>query len=385
MKKISALLVAATLFVTASARAEPSAAELCGKDLEVLPAFLLENDTGAKFHLEHLGQKHFDEAMTAAKKAAAEVTDAAGCDQVLRQYLKAWRKGHLNLRTLNPAPASAATETKAPTPPVTKVPQIRELSRQTMLITLPSFASQNREPLVALLKKHHAALAAHRNWIVDVRGNGGGSDSSYDPILPWLLSDETATAGAAWLSTPTNIRGQEEVCAAWAPGDAVCEKEAKIGAARMRSVKPGEYVNQEDFGAIAYERPEKPEPRRPARVAVLIDGHCGSSCEEFVLAVRQSFAVKLIGRPTFGSLDYSNLRLFTLPSGQRSLMYAISRSSRLPDYPVDVSGIQPDIYLPLPAGDSAAENETERVKRWLEGGSLDPAKTALVKPVPVKK
>jgi hypothetical protein len=36
----------------------------------------------------------------------------------------------------------------------------------------------------------------------------------------------------------------------------------------------------------------------PRRIAVLIDRGCGNSCEEFVLAVRQSFKVKTFGRPT---------------------------------------------------------------------------------------
>ena len=349
-------------------------------DLEVIPGILLQNDPGAKAHLAQFGQKHFDDAFAQAKEAAAGVTDGAACEQVLRRYLKAWRKGHLTLRSVVPAAAASGTP---PNPAATiqrgAEPRIRTLSRHTIVLTLSSFANEQRAPLIALLARHRKELASHPNWIVDVRGNRGGSDSSYEPVLPWLLPDETVTVGAEWLATPANIRGQEQACARFSPGDLECEAFTKEALARMRSVESGKYVAQDDSGGMTFERVKGRENRRPSRVAVLIDGQCASSCEEFVLIARQSFSVKLIGRPTFGSLDYSNLRPYDLPSGQRALVYATSRSLRLPDYPVDVAGIQPDIYLPLPDEDQAGEKEVQRVVRWLEGGSLAPAKSGAAK------
>jgi C-terminal processing protease CtpA/Prc len=79
--------------------------------------------------------------------------------------------------------------------------------------------------------------------------------------------------------------------------------------------------------------------------------------------VRQSFNVKLVGRRSHGSLDYSNLRPRPLPSGERMLMYAISRTNRLPGLPVDVAGVPPDIYLPEPSDKEARANEVLQVQR----------------------
>ena len=249
------------------------------------------------------------------------------------------------------------------------------MSPCTILLTLRSFASEQRALLVALLSSHRRDLVSHPNWILDVRGNSGGSDSSYEPLLPWLWSDETVTVGAEWLATPANIRGQEEVCARIAPGDVQCETYAREALARMHSVEPGQYVAQHGSDAITFERIKRREDRRPSRVAVLIDGRCASSCKEFALIAKQSFGVKLIGQPTYGSLDYSNLRPYDLPSWQRVLWYATSRSLRLLNYSIDLAGIPPDVYLPLSDEAHASEKEVERVKRWLEGGSLAPTNT----------
>jgi hypothetical protein len=338
---------------------------------------MLENDAGGKDELAQQGQAHFDAALSRARSEAARASDDEGCDAIIKAYLKAWRKGHLALMD---APASGGRDTPAAhglgAAQPERMPTVRLLSPRVALLTLPSFAEQYREPLVALLKRHREALASRPNWILDVRGNGGGSDSSYASLLPWLLPEERQDVGADWLSTPANIVGQEQVCALAAPGDAQCLKFSGQAAARMRMTTAGRYIAQEEGPSIQYVRVEKPEPRRPRRVVVLMDRGCGSSCEEFLLTVRQAFGVKLVGQPSAGTLDYSNLRPHTLPSGRRILWYATSRSHRLPELPADVAGIQPDVYFPRPGSAGERDEEIVRVQRWLESGSFAAAPTA---------
>ena len=373
MKRLAFFFVMSSCF-TLNCLGQHTAAELCVKDLEVIPGFLLENDTGAKEHLAQFGQKHFDDAMAEAKSAAMKVSDDDGCWDVLHQYLRAWRKGHLEVspKDLGLAQPAASSSAKTPAVPRKDAPRFQILSKKTVLLTLKGFMAQNREPLVELLKSNHAALAKHPYWIIDVRGNGGGNDSTYDSILPWLMPDEMVNVGELWLATPANLEGHRNFCAIFTPGDTECEKDLNEAVARTRNAPTGSLVPQDDKGSISYERQTPLEPRRPSRVAILIEGGCASSCEQFLLTTRQSFNVKLIGRRTYGSLDFSNLRPFALPSGERLLWYATSRSLRIPDLPVDLAGIPPDIYLPLAKGDHAKEEEVNRVQSWLEGGSLAP-------------
>ena len=349
------------------------AAPACVTDLESLFLFLLENDTGARDQLARLGQKHFEDALAHPKSEAARISGPAGCTPVINNYLREWRRGHLGVDDIKP-PSAAPAQTQPTADAVARrrrnAPELEILSEKTLYLRLKNFEPYNREPLLALLKTHRKDFQRHPNWIIDLRGNGGGSDSSYQPLLPWLLADETVDASAAILATPANIDAWGRMCALYAPGDAECQKSINEGIERMRKAAPGTFVAMDDGGPFSYSRVKPLEPRRPSRVAVLIDGGCGSSCEEFALAVRQSFTVKLIGQPTFGSLDHSNLRPHDLPSGMRRLWYATTRSTRLPGFRVDVSGVQPDIYLPLEPGAEAKAEEVQRVRSWLERGSL---------------
>lgn len=370
---LTALSLAALPLAEAHAAATPG--ETCVQDLRAIAPFLLENDTGARQHLAQKGQAYFDLALATATTAAAGAADGKACDAILENYARTWRKGHLHVKPgsavdiAKPAPAQPTTPGQAAP---SKEPALQILSDSTALLTLPSFHGSYRAALASLLETHRETLAARPNWILDVRRNGGGSDSTYAPLLPWISSGEIVSMGAEWLSTPANIEGQEKVCALLAPGDEACTAFAAQAVVQMRTVKPGQYAPQQSGGTISYARADTPEPRRPARVAVLVDRDCASSCEEFLLAARQSFHVKLIGRNSYGALDYSNMRLHVLPSGQRHLQYATSRSARLPQLQVDLGGIMPDIYLPPPKDETERAQEIVRVQRWLEGGTLRP-------------
>ncbi len=69
--------------------AQGPAATACVADLEALPGFLLENDTGAPDHLAQFGQKYFDDALAEAKSAALQIRGNASCLPVLAKYLRA--------------------------------------------------------------------------------------------------------------------------------------------------------------------------------------------------------------------------------------------------------------------------------------------------------
>ena len=329
----------------------------CRTDLDSIPAFMLENDAGGRDVWNREGAAHFDQALSEARAAVASVADEPACTVALRAYLRAWRPGHLGLRGAEPAKQASTRD---------DTPRVQWLSPQTALLTLPSFDPKLREAVEQLLAKNHAELARRPNWIIDVRGNGGGSDSVYASVLRWTGPLVAADTQVEYLSTAANIEATRQVCALFAPGDAECEKSMQNERERMQSVAPGSWVLQQAGDAYLTTRQPALEPKRPARVAILVDDACVSSCEQFLLDVRQSFSVKLVGQHSRGTLDYSNLRPHVLPSGRRTLMYAVTRTKRMPGMPVDGIGVMPDVYLPPEAVGVPADALVGRVREWLE-------------------
>lgn len=337
----------------------------CLQDLEFLPAFLQTNDAGFQSNALPGQQASRDAALQEARRSAESVDTEAQATQLIQQYLRTWRSGHLTVESLSGDSSTLADGRPSPA----RLPRVESLSASTVLVTLPSFFPAAREPLATLLDQQRPLLDSHANWIVDVRGNDGGADSTYAPLLPWLVPDGwLAISERIWV-TDANIHAEESVCAIFAPGDEECLRHTHASARRMRAAGAG-WVQQEFDAGWRQERPARLEGMRPQRVAVLMDGQCGSSCEQFLLTVRQSFAVKLVGRSrTHGVLDASNLRPCLLPSGRRRLWYATTLSNRLPAMPVDGMGVCPDILLPASAESDASDHDVERTRRWLEQGS----------------
>lgn len=346
----------------------PSPPGWCLRDLEDIAAFLPVNDAGARGHLASHGGA-IEQALRKARVETANAVDTAACDAALEGYLRAWRPGHLRVASAPPPGAGVSGSTARPDERASgdpRAPKLAVLGKDTVLLTFPTFNDRYIPAVKALLAEHRAALESHKNWIIDVRNNGGGSDVTYQPLLPWLLDGEYLSYGFEYLATPANIKAQEGICALTVV-QASCAQTLEPVLRKMRVAPTGSMVLSSD-ARVTSKHPGARAPNAPARVAVLVDRDCGSTCEQFLLTVRSSFRVKLVGRPSFGALDASNMRMHPLPSG-RVLFYATTLSTRLPDMRVDTVGIPPDILLPKPADQAGYAAEVAQVQRWLETGS----------------
>lgn len=318
-------------------------------------AHLIENDPGVRG--DRWGRSaEAEAAWRDAHAALRQVRDDGEFLTILRACLRAWRTGHLGIVD------SAANVV----PRATLPPRLTVLSPQTVLITLPSFEVACRGLIEALLVAHRAALESHPYWILDLRGNGGGADGSYEPLLDWLMPNDWSVAGTEFLATAANAAAHERLGRVPSlPADTVAMLSRL--AASIRAASPGEYVRlDEERDGVIQRRAAQGFAHRPSRVGVLVDRGVASSCEQFLLEIRESSLVTLFGQPTAGILDYSNLRPWRLPSGRRTLWYATSRSLRLPLTPIDGIGVLPDVYLPPSSNAPEREAETRAVQQWLE-------------------
>ena len=232
----------------------------------------------------------------------------------------------------------AAAGASAATPPKAAGSfSMEELSPQTMLLTLPSFDHTHKRVVDSLLRTNRNKLLSHPNFIIDVRNNGGGSDITYYGLAPYLYTNPIISVSSAIWSSEDNIsKFQQLLDDPGYPGDKeyfrklISRMQAGLGTFIDRS---NDTLTLDSVYA------------NPRRVAVLVNRKCGSSCEQFVLAAKESRKVVVYGENTAGVLDYANVHSLRMPCGNLSLYYATSRTKRLPHYPIDNIGIAPDVRV----------------------------------------
>jgi hypothetical protein len=233
--------------------------------------------------------------------------------------------------------------------------QARRLSDKTYYIGIGSFDESNTWSVDSLFHADSAILASVPNLILDLRGNGGGSDFVYSPLRAWLYTNPIISAGVDVLATDDNIKGWAALLEAKDIPEA-----NKITLRRIIEQMQGRNgqmveIFHSDTVALSGSRPF------PQKIAILINGECASSAEQFLLEAMQSRKVTLMGQPTAGILDYANVRDVTLPCWPFVLHYATTRSQRVDaGKGIDNVGIRPQVML------GANQDWVEEARGYLE-------------------
>lgn len=222
-------------------------------------------------------------------------------------------------------------------------PYLERLNETTLYLRIPSFALDFKPSIDSVLQVNEQEILTSENLIIDIRGNGGGSDASYRNILPYIYTNPTRTVGVEVLSSKLNNQRVQELVTNRNNRLSDQEREWAKNLYDRLEAHPGEFVNMHEESVSVRER-DTIYPF-PQNVGVIIDNANGSTAEQFLLEAKQSRKVKLFGITTAGVLDLSNMVSIQLPSGDFTLVYALTRSLRIPDFEIDNKGIQPDFYL----------------------------------------
>jgi C-terminal processing protease CtpA/Prc len=206
---------------------------------------------------------------------------------------------------------------------------------------IPSFNHTNKPAIDKMIADNFTVLTDTENLIIDVRGNGGGSDMSYEELIPLLYTNPVRTPTVSFLSTPLNIENTEMLLNI----EELSEDDKRMIATLVENMKarPGEFVPIENEDVDVESRDTVYE--FPRNVGIIVNDGCASTTEQFLLAAKQSRKVKLFGIITEGMLDASNVRQTDSPDGRYRLSYTTSLSARIPGMAIDDVGLQPDYYL----------------------------------------
>lgn len=232
------------------------------------------------------------------------------------------------------------------------------LSDSTFYLRITSFMDDEAE---VLTKKHWAEITSTPNLIIDIRNNGGGQDEFYQILSGLVYTHPYESKGVEWYATENNIKMYED---AIKNGDILDGEEGILWTNSLLNEMRkniGGFVIHPLIGKDNTIINDTIFPY-PKRVGIIINEGNASSAEQFLLSAKHSSKVLLFGNSnTAGVLDYSNAISENLPSNKFELIFPMTRSRRLPDFPIDNVGISPDVYVPYPATDQLFD----RLDQWV--------------------
>jgi hypothetical protein len=284
-------------------------------------------------------------------RAVARRSDSAeACIPALRRWARFFKDPHVTgpWQSARPTAAQAASsgtgQATGQAMDDPHRPSIEFLDGRTAALRLPSFDSTYKPVVDSLIAAHGSQLRSIPYLIIDVRGNGGGYTGSYASITPLVYSGPIHEYGTDVWTSPANVAYYHQLV-----------RNSFLSAADRTVItsflaQAEQHVNQ--FVELSPDTIIERDTvfSMPRRVAVLVDSACASSCEEFLLEVRQSSKVTLMGTHSRGMNDYGELRGVWLPGWRRvSLPTNRKRGPR-----IDNVGIVPAVPIPSSERDTVA-------------------------------
>lgn len=222
------------------------------------------------------------------------------------------------------------------------------INERTFLIRFPSCGGDNptKEWVEASVSQYLASGC--KNLIIDIRGNGGGSDVLYGPYKQLLYDRPGITDGVEIINTDSVRNFLKSI----PQQDWIKKLIEKMENSTSPFIELTPRETKFSYDSIS---------PLPEKAAILIDGNVASSGEQMLLDIRAcSSRTTIYGQDnTLGCLDFSNTRPVNLPHCRNTLYVPMTRSCRLPDRGIDQTGIAPDVRITLPPPGTLTDNIDE--------------------------
>ncbi|MDF2852242.1 S41 family peptidase [Sphingobacterium multivorum] len=265
------------------------------------------------------------------------------CMRLLQEYLDFFHDEHIVLDDLSKKKNAPQTSTETPKAEPEEEISSKSISPDIFYMKISSFGYENIAPFKELIEKNKEKIESSKGLIIDVRNNGGGTDDVYQPLLPYILTNPIRIMSVEFFATHTLVNGLRDYAIKNIKQDSLNEVKRIDEDLREYRENIGKFVLYGDkkviIDTIVINK------KSPQQVIILVNRNVASSAENFLFSSRQSKKVKIMGTPSMGALDYGSIREFKFGCDNYQLLLPTYRSTRLPQYPIDNIGIQPDIYL----------------------------------------
>ena len=221
--------------------------------------------------------------------------------------------------------------------------RIEQLDNETALFVLPPFTLVNGpEYINEMISSNKHILDNSPNLIIDLRNNPGGDDAAYESLFPYINTGTIVRKGGVFRSTFENIvsvRHELEAIQSYpAYKERLSPKLQQV--LQLMQANSGRFVNGPDK-----EFPLAVVAPNPKKVAFLVNKNTASTAEQFILEAKQSKKTMVFGENTKGLADYIEVRDWGMPCYGWRVAFALAKSARLPQNPIDNFGITPDIKI----------------------------------------
>ena len=222
-------------------------------------------------------------------------------------------------------------------------PYLESIGKETLLLRIPRFSGSHKKNIDSVIHANMNKILKTKNLIIDLRNNGGGSDRSFQELIPLLYTNPIRSVGVEFLSTPLNNKRMMDFIND--PKYDFNDKEKKWAkqSHKKLSRRINEFVNLKETKTTITKLDVIHD--FPKNIGIIINENNASTTEQFLLLAKQSKKVKLFGTTTQGLLDISNMYFVKSPCEDFELGYGLSKSMRIPEMTVDNKGIQPDYYI----------------------------------------
>lgn len=220
--------------------------------------------------------------------------------------------------------------------------EFRQINPQVAYLRVSSF-NVAKALVDSLVRVHQLALRRTPTLLIDIRDNGGGSNSSFASLLPLMNTGNFQDMHTYMRTSADNLAAEEAMVAKARAGHWDTDSVLNAWAADVTQARahPNQLYRTE--GSLI--RMDS-VLSNPSRVAVLMNDKCYSSAEYFAFYAKQSRKTKLFGQHTGGVMDYGNVRVQVLDCSTYVLRLPTTRSGWVDTAPIDNVGFQPDVPIP---------------------------------------
>lgn len=210
--------------------------------------------------------------------------------------------------------------------------QFEILDSNTSYLKVPTFKPGFAYKTKSIIEKNMSQITTHDLLIIDIRGNGGGADRGWLPLMPLIYTNPINGINIEIFTSEENVihtkqyRKSQEL-----------HNKMDSNPDSYVTLFGDEYIRKRFFNYKVLPKPKY--------VAVLVDRYVMSSGERFVLAAKQSMKTKIFGENTKGGIDYTNVRKVDIIDHKLQMSIPTTRTAGLPRNSIDGSGIVPDFYL----------------------------------------